>query len=91
MLRTGNFFLRDNVNEFAFIQTKDFFPNALDEFNIVGRHDNCCALGINVLKKPHNVPGNFRIQVAGRLIGQNHSRRIDDGARNGHPLLLAAG
>ena len=32
-----------------------------------------------------------RVEVAGRFIGQNHIRRVDQGAGHGHALLLAAG
>ena len=32
-----------------------------------------------------------RVQVAGGFVGQNDGRLVDQGAGDGHPLLLAAG
>ncbi len=32
-----------------------------------------------------------RVEVAGRLVGEQQARRVGDGAGDRHPLLLAAG
>ena len=38
-----------------------------------------------------NVAGGLRVEVAGRLVGEQQPRRIGDGAGDGDALLLAAG
>ncbi len=42
------------------------------------------------LQRVEDVARGFRIEVAGRLVGQKQQRRIGDGARNRDALLLAA-
>ena len=37
------------------------------------------------------MPGRLRVEVAGRLVGEEQARRVDDGAGDRHALLLAAG
>ena len=38
-----------------------------------------------------DVPGGVRIEIAGRLVGEEQARRVGDRARDGDALLLAAG
>ena len=38
----------------------------------------------------HDLLGHLRVEVAGRLVGQQQHRLVDEGARDGHALLLAA-
>ena len=54
----------------------------------VSNDDYSVSLIVNFLKYRHNFYGGFGIQVTRRLIGQEHGRFGDDGARNGHALLL---
>jgi hypothetical protein len=42
-------------------------------------------------KRAEYVIGGLRVEIAGRLVGQQHARAVGDGARNGDTLLLAAG
>ena len=46
---------------------------------------------VEILKQFHNLNTGFGIEIAGGLIGQNQRRPIDQRARDGYPLLLAAG
>ena len=46
---------------------------------------------VEILKQFHNLHARFGIEIAGGLIGQNQRRPIDQRARDGYPLLLAAG
>ncbi len=41
-------------------------------------------------KRPEDVDRELRVEVAGGLVGQDERGLADDGARDGHPLLLAA-
>ena len=47
------------------------------------------VLPIQALQNVHDLTARFRVEVAGRLIGQQDGRRRDEGARDGHALLLA--
>ncbi len=42
-------------------------------------------------KRPEHMVGGFRVEIAGRLVGQQHPRAVGDRARDGDALLLAAG
>ena len=54
-------------------------------------HDDRGPLLIEVSQDSHDLLPVSGIQVARRLIGQQHVRLGDNGARNGDALLLAAG
>ena len=56
------------------------------------------AISIATLRRPHelhqrleHVIGGVRIEVAGRLVREQHPRRVGDRAGDRDPLLLAAG
>ena len=46
---------------------------------------------IDLLEQEHDLKRTLRVEVAGRLIGDDHRRIVDERAGNGHTLLLAAG
>ena len=48
------------------------------------------AFGIELLEHPKDFHARTRIEVAGRLVGQEQGRMIDQGPGDGHALLLAA-
>ena len=41
-------------------------------------------------ERAKHVVGGLRIEIAGRLVGQQHPRAVGDRARNGDALLFAA-
>src|SRR5438874_2853940 len=49
------------------------------------------ALGVQLLKKLHDLFTLARVQVAGRFVGENQFRAGDDRARHANELLLATG
>lgn len=51
--------------------------------------DGCPALPCGV-QCPHDAPLRHRVQRAGRLIQDQYSRVLEDGAGDGHSLLLPA-
>src|SRR5262249_47599286 len=55
----------------------------------VRHHDDCLAALIEARQKIHNLVAGARVEVAGRLIGQDHVRVIDQSAGDGDALLLA--
>ncbi len=61
-------------------------------FGIVSdHHDGLAEVFIELAQKRKNGFGAFRIEIAGRLIGEHDFRFADDGARERDALLLAAG
>ncbi len=57
----------------------------------MGDHDDCLARLHQALEKLEDRLGGGRIQVAGRLVRQDQRRIVDQGAGDGHALLLPAG
>ncbi len=56
----------------------------------VGHHQDRDPLGIELREQREDTSAGSGIQGPSRLIGQDHRRRIHQGARNGDTLLLAA-
>ncbi len=54
-------------------------------------HDDGLARFIQLGQQGHDLVTGARVEVAGRLIGQNNVRVIDQGSGDRHALLLAAG
>ncbi len=46
--------------------------------------------GTQLPEEPQHVEGRRGVQVAGRLVGQQHQRIVGQGAGDGHPLTLSA-
>src|SRR5687768_1391342 len=57
---------------------------------VMGGDDDSSAPVIYIGKKIHDSQGSFGIEVAGRLVGDEERRVVDEGAGDGDPLLLAA-
>ena len=53
-------------------------------------HDGDAALDVQPLKDAHHLDAGARIEVAGRLVRQQQRRVVDERARDGDALLLAA-
>ena len=60
------------------------------KFGVVGDHDHEAVLG-HVLEQVHDLHGRVRIERAGRLVGQDDVRVVDQCAGDRHALHLAAG
>src|SRR6186997_3093984 len=54
------------------------------------QHDGDAALDVEALEQPHHLDAGSRIEVAGRLVGQQDRRVVDQRARDRHALLLSA-
>ena len=61
------------------------------DVRLVGDQHHGPALGVQAAEHAHHVLGGRRVEIAGRLVGEHHRRVGHDRARNGDPLLLAAG
>ena len=63
----------------------------MDPVLVVGSDDDCDADLVKIRKNPEDLVRRFDVEVAGRFVGEQHGRAIDDGAGDGQALLLAAG
>ena len=57
----------------------------------VGDHDDGDALVVEFLEHAHDFDARLAVEVAGRLVGQQQRRLVDQRAGDGDALLLAAG
>src|SRR5262249_46621389 len=53
-------------------------------------HDGRLLVLIQTFQHVHDFIAHLAVQVSGRLVGQQYARIADDGARDGHALLLTA-
>ena len=58
------------------------------DVSLVGHHHHRDALPVEVLEERHDLHAGMRVERAGGLVGQDQDRIIDEGARDGHALLL---
>ena len=58
---------------------------------LVGHEDDGKALGVEGAEEGHDLGTALRVEVAGRLVGEDEGGAADEGAGDGDPLLLAAG
>ena len=61
------------------------------DYGVVRDHHDGASLAMQFAQQAQDDLFVDRIQIAGGLVGQNDFRIVDQGARDAHPLLLAAG
>src|SRR6478672_10406341 len=66
-------------------------PGVLGDVGLVGDEDHRVAALVELVEEVHDVLRGRRVKVAGRLVGEQDRRPVDQGARDGDPLALAAG
>jgi len=55
-----------------------------------GEHSGHAMQAIQLLKQLHNLQPRTRIEIAGRLIGEDQRRTVDERLCDSHALLLAS-
>src|SRR3954447_23050656 len=63
----------------------------VDDDVVVGSHDHGGAVLVDPVQHVHDPHRGGGVQVAGGFVRQQDARLVDDGAGDGHALLLAAG
>ncbi len=67
-------------------------PAVFSDVRLVGHQDDRDALlHVQSLEDAHDLGAGLGIQVAGRLVGQDDARLVDQRPRDGDALLLPAG
>src|SRR3978361_187599 len=75
----------------AAIELDDPAAHHVDDPRVVGRHDDGRAGAVDAVEEAHDPGRGGRVQVSGRLVGQEDQRPVDERAGDGDPLLLATG
>ena len=63
----------------------------LSDCQIVRHDDDRDAQSVQILEHPQDLFAGARVEVSGRLVGEQERRTIDERPRDGHALLLTAG
>ena len=69
----------------------DAAAHAVDHGRVVGGDDHRRPRAVDAVQQLHDPDRGLGIEVAGRLVGQQQRRMVDERARHRHALLLAAG
>ena len=79
------------AHHLAVDQLDDAALHLIDEAGLVGGHHDGRAAGVDAGEQLHDVDGGGRVEVSGRLVGQQHLRAVDQSARDRDALLLTTG
>ena len=61
------------------------------DLRVMGDHDDGSTETVHLLDEVEHALASLLVEVSGRLVGQDQPRSVGQGARDGYPLLLAAG
>ena len=75
----------------AAIAEADDAAAAAGEVLFVRYEEDGVTRGVYLVEEVHDFVAGAGVEGAGRLVGEDDGRLVDEGARNGHALLLAAG
>src|SRR5438105_13887907 len=76
----------------AVVQAKDAVGRAAGQLLVVGDEQQRRTTGADVIdQEGDDLGGGLAVEVAGRLVGDQYLWPVDQGAGQGHALLLAAG
>jgi hypothetical protein len=78
------------IDKLPVLNVVDGRPYLLDQRMIVGGEKDRSAEPVELDEKPHQALAHFRIDTAGRFVGQQKFGLGDDGAGNGGALLFPA-
>ena len=79
------------VLDHAAVAERDHALGLLGDVGLVGDQHDRAAFLVEAREDPQHLLGGARVEVAGRLVGEDHRRVGDERARDGDALLLAAG
>src|ERR671916_1304534 len=75
----------------AIFEGDDPLAHHVHHLLVVGRHHNGGADAVDAVQKLHDANRRVRVEVAGRLVGDEYLRLRDEGPRDRDALLLSAG
>src|SRR5258708_2232869 len=75
----------------AVVEVDDAPAERVDDLGVVRRHDERRAELLHAREELDDLPARDRVEVARRLVGDEHPRTVDEGTRDRDTLLLATG
>ncbi len=82
---------RGLVGEHLAVAELDLTPGVLGDVGLVGDQEHGVAGLVQLVEEVHDLGRGGRVEVAGRLVGEEDRRVVDQRAGDGHALALAAG
>src|ERR1700744_4294805 len=79
------------ADHLAVFEFDDALAHGVDDGGIVRGHDDGGAGPVDPVQDLHDADRRGRVDVSGRLVGQQDHRPVDEGPGHGDPLLLATG
>ena len=73
------------------LELDDTAPHRVDDGVVVGGHHHGGSGAVDAVEDPHDADRRGRIEVSGRLVGQQDQRTVDEGPGDRHTLLLTTG
>ena len=80
-----------DLHDVPVIERQRAAADAANQLAVVRRDDDGRAARVDLAKQIHDLERQIRIEVAGRLVGEDDRRIVDQRAGDGDALLLAAG
>ena len=81
---------RDDVLERAVLEPQDPVGDVADPLVVADDDDAPALLLRDPAQEPHDLVADLRVEVGGRLVGQDERRVVDQRPGDRHPLLFAA-
>src|SRR4051795_9814239 len=79
------------TNDAAVVELDDALAHLVDDAGIVGGHEHGRAGAVDAVQELHDADAGVRVQVAGRLVGDEDLGAVHEGARDRDALLLTTG
>src|SRR3954452_6670049 len=79
------------ANDVPTVEFHDPATHRVNDVVVVRGHDDRRARAVDPLQQTHDALAGVRIEVARRLVGEQHERAVDERPGDRDPLLLAAG
>ena len=89
--RSGNLILAAFAHDAAFVNDGDFAAETLDLFQIMRSQQNGLSVPVDLGQVAPQSPAQFHVHAGGGLVEDQKLGVVDQGARQHHPALEAAG
>lgn len=77
--------------DLAALELDDALAHLVHDARVVGRHHHGGAGAVDPVEQLHDADAGGRVEISGRLVGDEDHRLVDEGARDRDALLLPSG
>src|SRR3954451_2265514 len=78
------------ARDLAVVELDHPATHRVDDVRVVRRHHDRGAGAVDAVEQPHDADAGRRVEVAGRLVGEQQHRSVDERPRDRYTLLLTA-